>query len=95
MIRRRKEAVGNMVDKNETVFHLISDCKKIAQKYMNKNDLWGLRYIENSVRYTFHFTKGCYMDKIASVLENERHKIYCDFKIQTNNINQAADRDWS
>ena len=36
--------------------------------------------------FKFDHTNKCYMQNLESVMENENHKLHCDFEIQTDHL---------
>ena len=44
-------------------------------------------------KFKFDHTNKCYMNNPESILENETHKILCDFEIQTNHLISARQPD--
>ena len=83
-------------DRDETVNRLISKCSKKVQKefktrqdWVGKVTPWELRqkmkfdHREMCKKYKFDHTKKLYMHSPASVLENDTHKLICDFEIKT------------
>ena len=75
-------------DRDETINHIISKCRKLAQKeYKARNDWIGkVIHWEMWNKFKFDHTNNWYMQKPASVLENETHKLLCDFNIQTDHL---------
>ena len=72
-------------DKDETIYHIISEYSKQAQKeYKTRHD-WvrKLIYWEQCKKLKFEHTKKWYMYKLKSILKNEKHNIHSDFEIQT------------
>ena len=77
---RQNSKCGLCGDRDETI-NRIRECNKLAQKeYKTKND-WEL-----CKKLKFDHTTKWYMIKPESFLENEMHKILCDFGIQTNHL---------
>ena len=75
-------------DRDETINHIISECYKLAQKeYKTRHD-WVGKGIHRELckKLKFDHTNKWYMHDPESVLENEIHKLFWDFKIQTDLI---------
>ena len=72
----------------ETIYHILSESSKLAQdEYMTRHD-WAGKVIHRELRKMFkfdHTNKWC-MHNMECVLENEMHKILCDFEIQTDHL---------
>ena len=78
-------------DRDETVHHIISECSKLAQKeYKTRHD-WIGKVIHWEVCKTLEFDhiNKWYMHNPAPVLENNTHKLLCDFDIQTDHLISA------
>ena len=72
-------------DKDETINHIIS---KLAQKEYRTRHEWVGEVIhwELCKKFKSDYTNKWYMHNTGSVLENEIHKILCDFVIQRNHL---------
>ena len=75
-------------DRDERVYHIISECSKLAQKeYKTKHDWIGIViHWELCKRLKFHNNTKGYMHKPKSVQEDKTHKILCDFEIQADHF---------
>ena len=72
-------------NRDETTNHIISECRKLAQKeYKSRHD-WVGKVIDWELckKLKFDRTNNWYMHNPTSVLENETHKLLRDFDIQT------------
>ena len=72
-------------DRDETINHIISKCRKLAQKgYKTRHD-WVVKVIhwEQCKKLKFHHTNKWYMHNPESVLKNETPKLLWDFQMQT------------
>ena len=68
-------------DWDKTIKHIINECGKLAQNvYKTKHD-WEL-----CKKFEFHHTNKWYMHNPEFVLENEMHKLFWDFEIQTDHL---------
>ena len=68
-------------DRDETVNLIISECSKLAQKeYKTRHD-WVGKVIHWEL--CKKFKSGLYEHNRTSILENETHKLQCDFYILT------------
>ena len=72
-------------DRDETVIQIISECSKLAQKeYKARHDWMGMVINwDMCKKLKFDHANKWYMPKPAPVLENDTHKLLCDFYIQT------------
>ena len=79
---------------DKTVYYIISECSKLAQKECkNRHDWVGLViHLELCKRLKSDHTNKWYMHKLESILDNETHKILWDVEIQTDS--PISDR-WS
>ena len=75
-------------DRDEMINHIISECSKLAQKeYKARHDWVGkVVHWEMCRKFQFDHTNKWYMHKPASVLENDTHKLLCDFNIQADHL---------
>ena len=75
-------------DRDETIHHIISECRKLAQKeYKTRHD-WVGKVIHWEIRKKLkcdHMNKW-YMHNSAPVLENDTQKHLWDFDIQTDHL---------
>ena len=78
-------------DRDETINHIISECRKLAQKeYKTRHGSVGtVIHWELCKKLKFDHTNKCYIHNPESVLENETHKLLWDFDIQTNHLISA------
>ena len=81
--------------RDETISHIISEYSKLAQKeYITRHDWMGkVIYREFFKQLKFDHMNKWYMHNLASVLENETHKLQWDFKIQTDLLISARRSD--
>ena len=71
-------------DRDETINHIISKCRKLAQKeYKTRHDWVGK---EMCKKFKFDHTNKWYMHNPAPVLENNTHKLLWDFDIHTDHL---------
>ena len=90
-IRRNKIANVGYAVTDETINHIISECSKLAQKeYKTRHD-WVSKVIhwEMCKKLKFDLRKKWYMHNPAPVLENDTHKLLCDFDIHTDDLISA------
>ena len=75
-------------NRDETFNHMISECSKLALKeYKTRHNRVGkLIHWELSKKFKFDHTKKWHIHKPASVLENDKHKLFWDFDIQTDSL---------
>ena len=75
-------------DRDETISHIISECSKLAQmEYKVRYDWVGKMILcEMCRKFQFDHTNKWYMHNPAPVLENDSHKLLCDFNIQTDHL---------
>ena len=75
----------------ETIDHIISECCKLAQKeYKTRHDCVGkVIHWELCKKLKFDHTNKWYMHNLETVLENETHKLFLDFDIQTDYLISA------
>ena len=64
-------------DRDETINHIISECRKLAQKESKTRHDWVGKVIhwEMCKKLKFDHTNKSYMHNPASVLENDTHKL--------------------
>ena len=72
-------------DRDERINHIISECRKMAQKeykarYYREGNVIRWDMCKNVI---FDHTNKWYMHNAASFLENDTHKLLWDFYIQT------------
>ena len=75
-------------DRDETIYHIISECSKVAQKeYKTRHDWVGkVIHREMCKKFKFDHTNKWYMQNLAHVLQNDTHKLLWDFNIQTDHL---------
>ena len=75
-------------DRDETIYHKISECNKLAQKeYKTRHDWVGkVIHKEMCKKLKFDHTNKWYMHNPAPVLENNTHKLLWDFDIRTDHL---------
>ena len=71
-------------DRDKTINHLISECRKLTQKKYKTRRNWMSKVIHLELRKKFKFDQ--LMHNPASVRENETHKHLCYFEIQTGHL---------
>ena len=78
-------------DRDETINHIISECRKFAQKeYKIKHDWVGkVIYWEMCKIFKFDHTKKWYTQNQAVVLENNTHELLWDFDVQRDHLISA------
>ena len=78
-------------EKEETIFHILSECQKLAQtEYKKRHDKVAQLVHWNLCRkYGLHHSRNWYNHVAEKVSENERAKILWDFSIQTDHVIQA------
>ena len=75
-------------DRDETINHIISECRKLAKKeYKTRHD-WVGKVINRELckKLKFDYMNKWYKPNPESVLKNERHKHLLDFEIQTGHL---------
>ena len=77
-------------ERDDSIAHLIAECKKLAQKeYKQRHDnITRIVHLGLCQKFGLVDEVKWYSHKPAGVLENERYKILCDFNIQTNHVIQ-------
>ena len=75
-------------DRDETINHIISECRKLAQKeYKVRHDWVGkVMHWEMCKKFRFDHTNKWYMHNPAPVLGNDTHKLLWDFNIQKDHL---------
>ena len=75
-------------DRDETIYHIISECSKLAQKeYKTRHEWVGkVIYWEICKKFKFHHTNKWYMHNPASVQEKDTRKLLWDFDMPTDNL---------
>ena len=75
-------------DRDETINHIISEFRKLAQlEYKARHDWVGkVIHWEMCKKFKFDHTNKWYMHNPAPVLENAMHKLLWDFNIQTGHL---------
>ena len=78
-------------DRDETIYHIISECSKLAQKeYKTRHDWEGkMIHWEMCKKFKFDHMNKWYMPYPSSVIENNTHKLLWDFDIQTDHLISA------
>ena len=78
-------------DRDKTINHIKSECAKLVQKEYKSRQNWGGKVIhwELDKKLNFDNTNKSYMHIQASLQENETHKYFRDFEIQTDLLNSA------
>ena len=78
-------------DRNGTINHIISECRKLAKKEYNTiHESEGkVVYWELCKKFKFDHMNKWYMHNPESVLENETNKLLYDFDIQTDRLISA------
>ena len=78
-------------DRDETINHIISECSKLAQKEYKARHNWLGKVIhwEMCKKFKFDHANKWYMHNLASVQENDSHKLLWDFDIQTDHLISA------
>ena len=81
-------------DRDETINHIISECRKLAQEYTARHD-WVGKVIHKKMcrKFQFNHTNKWYMHNPAPVLENDSHELLWDFNIQTDHLIRARRQD--
>ena len=76
---------------DETINHIISECSKLPQKEYKARHDWVGKVIhwEMCKKFKFDNTNEWYMHRPALVLENDTHKLLCDFNIETHHLISA------
>ena len=77
-------------ERDESITHLIAECKKLAQKEYKQrhNNIARIVRLELCQKFGFVGEVKWYDHKPASVVENDRVKISWDFNIQTDHVIQ-------
>ena len=78
-------------DRNETVNHIIIECSKLAQKEFKTRHKWmgNVIHWELCKKFKFAHTNKWFIHNLASVLENDTHKLLWHFDIQTDHLISA------
>ena len=76
------------INRDETINHIMSECSKWAQKeYKTRHDCVGMViHWEMCKKLKFDHPNKWYLHNPAPVLENDTHKIWWDFNIQTDHL---------
>ena len=87
----KKVDVGYVGHRDEKINHIISECSKLAQKeYKTRHDGVGkVIQLELCKKFIFDHTNKWYIHSPESVLENDTHKLLCEFDIQTHHLISA------
>ena len=77
-------------ERDESITHLIAECKKLAQKEYKQrhNNIARIVHLGLCQKFGFVDKVKWYDHKPASVVENDRVKISWDFNIQTEHVIQ-------
>ena len=72
-------------DRDETINHIISKCRKLTQKEYNTRYDWmgKMIYWEMCKKFKFDHTNKWYMHNPVAIQDNETHKLQRYFDIQT------------
>ena len=75
-------------DRDETINHIISECRKLAQREYKARHDWIGKVIHREMckKFKFDNTNKRYMHNPAPVLENDTHKLLWDFDIHTDHL---------
>ena len=75
-------------DRDKTIYHIISECRTLAQKeYKTRHDWVGKVIVwDMCKKFRFDHTNKWYMHNSAAVLENDTHKLLWDFDIQKDHL---------
>ena len=78
-------------DRDETINHIISECRKLAQKEYKTRYDWVGKVIHRDMckKFKFDHKNKLYMHNPAPVLENDTHKLLWDFDIHTDYLISA------
>ena len=78
-------------EKEETIFHILSECPKLAQsEYKKRHDkVAQLVHWNLCIRYGLEHKRNWYEHVEETVTENNKAKILWDFSIQTDHVIQA------
>ena len=76
-------------DRDETIYHIISECSKLAQKEYKTRLVGKVIHWEMCKKYKFDHTNKWYMHNPAPVLENDTHKLLWDFDIHIDHLISA------
>ena len=81
-------------DRDETINYIISECSRLAQEYKTRHD-WVDKVIHWVLckKFKFDHMNKWYMHNLASVLENDTHKLLWDFDIKTDHLISARRSD--
>ena len=76
-------------ERDESITHLIAECKKLAQKeYKQRHNIGRIVHLELSQKFDLVGELKWYNHKPASAIENDKVKILQDFNIQTDLVIQ-------
>ena len=78
-------------DRDETIYHIISECSKLAQNEYKARHDWVGKVIHWKIcrKFQFNHTNKWYMHNSDPVLENDSHKLLWDFNIQKDHLIRA------
>ena len=74
----QQNSIGRLCDdRDETINHMINECSKLAQNEYKTKQNWAGKVTSCELRKKFKcdHTNKRYMHNLASVLENETHKL--------------------
>ena len=79
-------------DRDETIYHIISECSKLAQKEFKTRRDWVGKMIHGGMckKLKFDHTNKLYMQSPPPVLENNTHKLTWDFDIHMDHLISAG-----
>ena len=77
------------------ISHIISKCTKLAQKEYKTRHNWVNKVIHRELckKLKFDNTNKWFMHNLVSGMENEMHKLFWDFEIQTDHLILARQPD--
>ena len=81
------------IDRDEIINHIISECRKLAQKEYKSRHEWVGKMVINwelCMKLKFYHTNKRYMYNPSSVLGNEMRSYPCDFEIQMDYLISAS-----
>ena len=82
-------------DRDETINHIIRECRKLAQKEYKATHEWvgKLIHLEMCKKFKFDHANKWHIHNPAPVLENDTHRLLWDFDIQTDHLISARGPD--
>ena len=72
-------------DRDETINHMISECRKLAQKEYKTRHVWAI-YKEMCKKFKYGYKNEWYLHNPAHVQEDYTHKILWDVDIHTDHL---------